>query len=131
MSHGVSIKMEEPDLAMRMGFKENEILSGSAPIVSPFLTNMKRYTALYVYADIIQDQLVGDVRAPLLRVVPKKSRYGDTTCVIYEQSQFLPLSRSNIPNIEINIKSDTGELVSFESGKSIVTFVFRRKSLFH
>ena len=131
MSHGVSIKMEGLDLAMRMAFKENEILRGSTPIVSPFITNMKQYTALYVYPDIIQNQLVGDVKVHLLRVVPVKSRYGDTTCVTYEQPQFLPLSRSNIQTIEINITSDTGELVSFESGKSIVTLVFRRKSLFH
>ena len=96
MSHGVSKKIEGSDLAMQMGFKENEVLHGSTPTVSPFMMNMKRYTALYVYTDIIQNQLVGDVRAPLLRVVPVKSRYRDTTCVNYEQPQFLPLSRSNI-----------------------------------
>ena len=67
------------DLAMRMGFKENEILHGFIPIVSSFVMNMKRYTALYVYTDIIQNQLVGDVRASLLRVVPAKSRYGNKT----------------------------------------------------
>ena len=54
ISHGVSIRMEGSYLAMRMGFKENEILCGSTPIVSLFMTNMKRYTALYVYKDIIQ-----------------------------------------------------------------------------
>ena len=73
MSHGVSIKMEGSDLAMRMGFQENEILRGSTPIISPFMINMKRYTALYFYTGIIQNHLVGDVRAPLLRVVPVKS----------------------------------------------------------
>ena len=62
-------------MTMRMGFKENEILLGSTSIISPFMTNIKRYTALYVYTDIIQNQLVGDVRAPLLRVVLVK--YGD------------------------------------------------------
>ena len=92
---------------------------------------MKRYTTLYVYTDIIQNQLVGDVRVRLLRVVPVKSRYEDTTCVTYEQFQFLPLSRSNIQTIEINIRSDTGQLVSFESGKSIATLVFRTNTLFH
>ena len=110
-----------------MGFKQNEIIRG----LIPFMTNMKRYTTLYVYTDIIQNQLVDDARAPLLRVVQVKSRYGDKTCVTYEQFQFLPLSRSNIQTIEIYIRSDTGELVSFESEKSIVTRVFRRKSLFH
>ena len=54
-----------------MGFKQNEIMHG----LFPFMTNMKRYTALYVYTDIIQNQLLGDARVPLLRVVPVKSRY--------------------------------------------------------
>ena len=131
MSHGVSIKMGGSDLAMRMGFKENEILHGFIPIVSPFVMNMKRYTALYVYTDIIQNQLVGDVRASLLRVVPAKSRYGDKTCVTYEQlSSFLWVDPT-FRQTEVHIRSDTGELVLFESGKSIVTLVFRIKLLFH
>ena len=75
MSHGVSIKMEGSDLTMRMGFKENEVLHGSTSIISPFMTNIKRCTVLYVYRDIIQNQLVGDMRAPLSRVVLVK--YGD------------------------------------------------------
>ena len=106
ISHGVPIKM---------GFKENEILHGPTPIVSPFMENMEGYTVLYVYTDVIQNQLVGNVRAPLLRVVPVRSRYGDTTRVTYEQPQFLPLSRSTIHTVEINIRSDTGELVSKSS----------------
>ena len=64
------IKMEGLELALQLWFKENEILREPTPISSPFMTNMERYTALYVYTDIIQNQLVGDVRAPLLRVVP-------------------------------------------------------------
>ena len=47
------------------------------------MPNMKQYTALCVYTDIIMNQLVGYVRAPL-------------TYVTYEQIQFFPLSRSNI-----------------------------------
>ena len=70
MYHGVSIKMEGSDLAMWLVLKENEILHGPKPIASPFMANMEQYTALYVYTDIIQNQLVGDVRAPLLWVVP-------------------------------------------------------------
>lgn len=79
MSHGVSIKTEGSDLAMRMGFEENEILSGSTSIISLFVANMKRNTVLYVYTDITQNQLVGDVGTPLLQVVPVKSRYEDAT----------------------------------------------------
>ena len=71
---------------------------------------------------------MSDVKTPLLRVVPVKSKYGDTACVSYEQPQFLPLSRPNIQTEEINIKNSTGRLATFENGKSIVTIVFRRKS---
>ena len=80
MSPGRQTEMEGSDIAMRRGVKENKILCGSAPITSPFITNMKQYTALYVYTDTNQNQLVGDVRAPLLRVVPVKSRNGIITC---------------------------------------------------
>ena len=56
-SHGVSTKKEGSDLAMRLGFKENKILYGPTPIVSPivYMANMERYTALYVYTNIIQN----------------------------------------------------------------------------
>ena len=92
------------------------------------MANIKRYTALYVYTDIIQ--LVDNVRTALLWVVPVKSRYGDT-CVTYEQPQFHPLGRSNNETLKINIRSDTGELISSESGTLVVTIVFRISSLFH
>ena len=65
MPHGVSIKIEGSDLAMQKGFKKNETLPGSTPIVSLFMTNMKRYTGLYVSTNVIQNKVVG-VRAPLL-----------------------------------------------------------------
>ena len=131
MSHGIPMKMEGSDLGVRLGFKVNEILGGPIPILSLFMENMERYTALYACTDIIQNQLVGDVRTPLLQVVPVKSRYGETTCVTYEKPQFLPLNRSNIQTVYINIKTDKGELVPFERGKSIATLVFKRKSLLY
>ena len=89
-----SIKMDGSDLSMGVGFKKNEILRGSAPIVSLFMTHMKQYRD-------IQNQLVGDVRTSLLRVVTVKSIYGNQTCVTCEQPQSPPLSRSNIQTIEI------------------------------
>ena len=54
ISYGVSIKREGSYLAIRMGLKKNEYLHRSTPIVTPFMTNMKQYTTLYVYKDIIQ-----------------------------------------------------------------------------
>ena len=50
-----------------------------------------------------------------------KLKYGDATCVPYERPHFLPLGRSNIQTMEINIRSDTDDLGLFESRKLIVT----------
>ena len=44
--------MEESDLTMQLGFKQNEILFGPTSIVSPFMANIKQCTALYVHTDI-------------------------------------------------------------------------------
>ena len=74
---------------------------------------------------------MGDVRAPLIRVVLMKLKYGDATCVPYERPHFLPLGRSNIQTMEINIRSDTDDLGLFESRKLIVTLVRRRELLSH
>ena len=72
MSYEVSIKLDSiKGDSKRMKFC----------VESPFMTNMKWYTALYVYTDIIQNQLIG---ALLLRIVSVKSSFGDTTCVTME-----------------------------------------------
>ena len=59
-----------------------------------------------------------------------ESRYVGMTFVTYEQPWFLSLNRTNSETMEISIRDDIGKLVSFESRKSIVTQVFRRKRYF-
>ena len=66
MSHGASIKMEGSDLAMPLRLNVNEILCGTKPIVSLFMVNVERYTALCVYTGI-QNQLVGDGGHPYFK----------------------------------------------------------------
>ena len=47
--------------------------------------------------------------------------------VRYDRPHFIPLSRSEIQNIEVNIRDDTGNLISFECGKVVLKLVFRRR----
>ena len=84
-------------------------------------------TTIYVYSDIVQNQTTGDVKTPLLRVIPITSKYGSIACVHYDRPHFIPLNRRYIQSIEINLRDDQGNLISFESGKVIVTLVFKRK----
>ena len=57
----------------------------------------------YINSDVVQNQLAGDVKAPLLRVGPVKER--KFTYVRYDRPQFLPINRSNILDIEVNVKA--------------------------
>ena len=50
-----------------------------------------------------------------------RSKFGETDWIHYDKPHYMRLSRENINNIEINIRDGTGEFVSFESGKVIVT----------
>ena len=56
----------------------------------------------YINSDIVQNHLAGDVKAPLLRVVPVKER--KFTYVHYDRPEFLPINRSNTSDIDVNVK---------------------------
>ena len=76
----------------------------------------------HVDTDAVQNQLVGNVKAPLLKVVPLKD--GNVTYVHYNKPNFLPISRSNISFVKLNKKNERGNLHSFQSGISIITLLF-------
>lgn len=88
-----------------------------------------RFRVLMIYTDIIEPQIVGDVFAPLLRIVNVTGHHGDMIHVQYDKPHYLPVSRNIIETIEINIRTHTGELVPFERGRSYVKLHFRQKSL--
>ena len=83
---------------------------------------------LYVYCDIVQSQFVGDAQVPLLRIVPVEGRDGERVSKIFMNPQYLPISRKQFESIEVNIKSDTGENISFEAGRVLLTLHLRRVS---
>lgn len=113
------------DIQRCLGYRSAALLYGEN--TSKTFTDMKPYEVLYIYSDVAVNQSVGDVKAPLLRVVPIQSHYGEYASIHYDRPHFIPISRSTIDTIEMNIRDDTGDLISFESGRVIVTLVFRRK----
>ena len=127
------LDMNGSDIGRCLGFDRNSTLNNTQSnkemnIVSSYIASTENmYKSVYVYLDIIETQYVGDVRVPLLRVIPIFSKYGDVLCIKYDKPHFVSLNRSNIRTIEINLKDDAGEFISFEAGKAIITLVFRRK----
>ena len=113
------------DVGYCLGYNPNEVLSAAKHHTLQNIASLYLYQNCYIYTDIVQNQLVGDVKALLLRVVPVKDE--NMTYINYDRPHFLPINRSNISVVEVNIRDARGNLLSFHSGTSIITLLFPRK----
>nr|CAD7606764.1 unnamed protein product [Timema genevievae] len=107
-------------LSLQLGFYPNNNLIKVPK--SPYATNilLGLPSQMYVYTDIVDPQPVGDIVAPLLRIVGINNTnylYGIHKTVSYDPMQYVPVLRREIESLEINIRADTGEPVPFEFGK--------------
>ena len=87
-----------------LGYHPHEVLSAVKHHTSQNIAKSGLYHTCYIYTDIVQNQLVGDVKVPLLRVVPGKE--GKLTYADYARPHFLSINRSNISIIEVNIRDE-------------------------
>ena len=82
--------------------------------------------ALYIYCDILQFTHVGNIKAPLLRVVDSGGEAGDVVTRYYEKPRYIPIQKKAFDTIQILIRDDLGEKILFENGKVLLTLHFRR-----
>lgn len=122
-------------LAQLLGFEPMEIVSThesniSSKADSSYVADpCAHYRVLMIYTDIVESQVVGDVVAPLLRIVTVTGKDGEMVNVQYERPHYLPVIRKVIDTIEINIRNHQGKLTPFERGRSYVKLHFRQKHL--
>lgn len=117
-----------------LGFEPCEITSPEenveATVESPYVADpCAHYRVLFVYSDIVTPQIVGDVVAPLLRIVNVIGQDGEVVNAQYDRPHYLPVSRKSIDTLEIVIRTHTSELTPFERGRSYVKLHFRQKYL--
>ena len=113
------------DVGYCLGYNPDEVLLAAKHHTPQNIANLRLYQNCYIYTDIVQNQLMGDVKAPFLRVVPVKDE--NMTYIHYDRPHFLHISRNNISVVEVNIRNGRGNPLSFQSGTSIITLLFRRK----
>jgi hypothetical protein len=82
--------------------------------------------ALYIYCDLLQFTHIGDIKAPLLRVVDSGGETGDVVTRYYERPRYVPLQKKSFDSIQIVIRDDLGEKIQFENRKVLLTLHFRR-----
>ena len=94
---------------------------------------------IFIYTNIIENQYVGDVKAPLLRVIDSKQRLKNgsvcelepTHRILFTILDYKKLSTNTIQSISIELRTKTGQLVPFSgTGKVILTFNNVLHSLF-
>lgn len=125
-----------PNIARLLGFSEETHkltplnLSRAYSGVKPASLARAIPNSMFIYSDICESYITGDVQTPLLRVVPIESNgdyaYGSTRIKYFPSSRFIPLIRNNLHTIEIDIRDEYGNPVAFEEGTLTVTLRFKR-----
>jgi len=80
----------------------------------------------YVYCDLPEHVVVGDMKAPLLGVVDLTSRTPRNVHQVANPILYVPLQIKNFDTVEIKIVTNTGQIVPFADGHSYVVLEFRR-----
>ena len=125
-----------PALSAMLGFEKEQPEEGQLEVVNVYMLkthegklpmdlNAGMYS-LYLYTDIIEDQLVGDAFAPLLRIVHMdKKGSGDVTTRTYQSPHFVKVRMKHFDTITVRVRRDTGEKIKFQRGKIVAKFCFR------
>lgn len=117
-----------PVLQKLLHFKQNVMYGKGIYTSTRVVTLNKDFQAVYVYTDLAEFRPVGDVMAPLLRIIPLvQSTSSDIIHHIFEKPQYIPVSRRRFETVEILLSTDTGETISFGEGKTLITVHFRRR----
>ena len=92
----------------------------------PFNVNLEP-NLMYVYYNIASHSIVGDTKAPLLRVLNVEGKHGDFVRNVYTQPHYVPVGRREFGSVKIAINSELGKPISLRSGQFMITLHFRRR----
>ena len=76
---------------------------------------------------MLQHVVVGDVIAPLLRIVDMKTASTSVKHQILNRPLYVPLLKKSFDTIEINIMTDEGLPFPFVDAKLVVVLEFKRR----
>ena len=130
---GVKVKIHR-GLAHVLGLNDEAIIDSSRNIYPTRGVDLNHGVhAIFIYTDIIRHQLVGEAEVPLLRTVRMKSFTGgdrpEMDTVVYTHPHYILVSKQYIDSIEIDIRTDTGDRVPYNTGKVISKLHFRQRKL--
>ena len=83
--------------------------------------------SLYVYCSLASMQRVGNIRAPLLKIVHLRGNYGEIIEESFSMREYINLQTNIFNSLSINVCTDTGRIIEFPYGKIIIKLHFRKK----
>lgn len=116
------------------GTDNNHVFLPFEPILKsfPFTINLNSNSdKMFIYSDIIEYNLLGNLEAPILRIVPLNK--GSTANQVHKEfvhKHYLPIAKSSFDEIKIVIRGETGIPIYFASGKTILKLHFKEKNKF-
>ena len=128
--HKVSLARSGDTLWVLRSLRTIVFSTNKQSIKSPFPVKVDRLVSdLYLYADIVERQRVGDALAPLLRTVSDASSRGNEEQVTayFNQIHYIPLRFGSFESIAIHVADTLGRPVRFLFGEITVKLHFRRK----
>jgi hypothetical protein len=84
---------------------------------------------IYVYADCIQDQRVGDQMAPILRILDYTGKDNNLVIKSFNNPHYIKLSKDYVDSIRIYLKTEIGEDLPLIFGTTSATLHIREKRL--
>lgn len=118
-----------PILSLQLGFKPRTNLKQLSIGKNPANLYLGLPSQIFVYTDIIEPQVVGDVMTSLLRIIPldpTKFVYGAYRMHVFSPAHYVRVLRREFDTIEIDIRTTTGARVPFQFGSSCVKLHFQR-----
>lgn len=128
----IKTKKKESSVSLCSGLAE---LLGFEPgdyrgvVESPFIADPNAsFPVIYIYCDVCQPQIVGNVQAPLLKIVKVEGKDGEIVNAHYVRPHYVPVIRKHFQTIQIEMRTNSGDLVPFERGKVILVLHFRMRA---
>ena len=110
---------DTPSLTYTVGEPSDKVVSWRASHLA--------FQTIYIYSDVVTSQVVGDVRANLLRVIAPKGSHGDVISENFVHVFYNDVRVKSFNTVEILLRGDTGRVIPFSGGVVEVTLHFKKK----
>jgi len=119
-----------PRLALQLGLPSNGPF-GEQEEVKPIRetdTKLGLPTQMFIYMDIVSEQIVGHTRAPLLRSLPTNmdGNFGTMTTYRFDTPVYQDLKTKSFDTVEVHIRTCTGDFMPFHHGTATLLCHFRK-----